>query len=130
MILYLKSPQTSRFSRDSILKQEEALAELDYSIDDWVLKLEQADNRRNRIRQKLLEHFAAALTVKTAQNNRSQLTANLQTPPMSPENSDDLYHKQRRDVQSIKVYADWGVAALLSAIEQEIDLLDNTKAVS
>lgn len=130
MIHYLKSPQTSKFSRDSILKQEEALAELDYSIDDWVLKIEQADNRRNRIRQKLLQHFAAALTLKTARNAQTQHFVGVQTPPMSPEKSEDLYYKQRRDVQSIKVYADWGVAALLSAIEQEIGQLDNSKCVS
>jgi hypothetical protein len=37
--------------------------ELDHSIDDWVTKLEQAENRRTRVRQKLLEHVAAALTV-------------------------------------------------------------------
>lgn len=130
MILYLKSPQTSKFSRDSILKQEEALAELDCSIDDWVLKLEQADHRRNQISQKLLEHFAAALTLKTAPNGQPQHVTNMPTPPMSPEKPEDLYCKQRRDVQSIKVYADWGVAALLSAIEQEIGLLDNSNTVS
>jgi hypothetical protein len=43
-----------------MLKQEEALTELDASIDDWVNKLEQAENRRTRVRQKLLEHVAAA----------------------------------------------------------------------
>jgi hypothetical protein len=43
-----------------MLKQEEALAELDTSIDDWVSKLEKAENRRTRVRQKLLEHVAAA----------------------------------------------------------------------
>jgi hypothetical protein len=47
----------------SILKQQEALMELDHSIDDWVTKLEQAENRRTRVRQKLLEHVAAALTI-------------------------------------------------------------------
>lgn len=46
-----------------MLKQEEALAELDASIDDWVAKLEQAENRRTRVRQKLLEHVAAAATL-------------------------------------------------------------------
>lgn len=46
-----------------MLKQEEALAELDASIDDWVTKLEQAENRRTRVRQKLLEHVAAAATL-------------------------------------------------------------------
>jgi hypothetical protein len=60
---YLRSPRTAKFSHDSILKQEEALAELDASIDDWVTKLEQAENRRTRVRQKLLEHVAAATTL-------------------------------------------------------------------
>lgn len=50
----------AKFSHDSMLRQEEALAELDASIDDWVTKLEQAENRRTRVRQKLLEHVAAA----------------------------------------------------------------------
>lgn len=57
---YLRSPRVAKFSHDSMLKQEEALAELDASIDDWVTKLEQAENRRTRVRQKLLEHVAAA----------------------------------------------------------------------
>lgn len=52
-----------KFSQESLLKQEEALAELDASIDDWVHKLEQAENRRTRVRQKLLEHVAAAVTL-------------------------------------------------------------------
>lgn len=57
---YLRSPRVAKFSYESMLKQEEALAELDASIDDWVTKLEQAENRRTRVRQKLLEHVAAA----------------------------------------------------------------------
>ena len=60
---YLRSPRVAKFSHDSMLKQEEALAELDTSIDDWVTKLEQAENRRTRVRQKLLEHVAAAATL-------------------------------------------------------------------
>jgi len=60
---YLRSPRTAKFSVESILKQEEALAELDSSIDDWITKLEQAENRRTRVRQKLLEHVAAAVTL-------------------------------------------------------------------
>ncbi|KAH8202300.1 hypothetical protein TruAng_003577 [Truncatella angustata] len=60
---YLRSPRVAKFSYESILKQEEALAELDASIDDWVAKLEQAENRRTRVRQKLLEHVAAAATL-------------------------------------------------------------------
>ncbi len=60
---YLRSPRTAQFSHNSLLKQEEALIELDLSIDDWVSKLEHAENRRMRVRQKLLEHVAAALTM-------------------------------------------------------------------
>ncbi|EFX01029.1 hypothetical protein CMQ_5971 [Grosmannia clavigera kw1407] len=60
---YLRSPRVARFSHDAMLRQEEALAELDASIDDWVTKLEQAENRRTRVRQKLLEHVAAAATL-------------------------------------------------------------------
>jgi hypothetical protein len=56
----LRSPRVARFSPESMLKQEEALAELDASVDDWINKLEMAENRRTRVRQKLLEHVAAA----------------------------------------------------------------------
>lgn len=89
----------AKFSHDSMLKQEEALAELDSSIDDWVNKLEQAENRRTRIRQKLLEHVAAAVTLPVSGavgvSESLQLAlgvgsappsapANLSTPPRSP----------------------------------------------
>jgi Up-regulated During Septation len=99
---YLRSPRTAKFSHDSILKQEEALAELDASIDDWVTKLEQAENRRTRVRQKLLEHVAAAVTLSTSAGavagvseslqlamgvrplNSSNGAGNISTPPRSP----------------------------------------------
>lgn len=110
----------AKFSCESVLRQEEALAELDQSIDDWVSKLEYAENRRSLIRQKLLEHLAATLTVKTVENGQPQRVNEVQTPPTSPEKIDNNHHDARRDVQSIKVYADSGVAALLSAIENEI----------
>jgi hypothetical protein len=80
-----------------MLKQEEALAELDSSIDEWVNKLERAENRRTRVRQKLLEHVAAATTLATPTVATSEsphlpmgvrpLNAhnlNLSTPPRSP----------------------------------------------
>jgi hypothetical protein len=63
IVSYLRSQSTARFSLESVLKQEEALAELDSSIDDWVSKLEVAENRRTRARQKLLEHVAATLII-------------------------------------------------------------------
>ncbi|KAF5253633.1 hypothetical protein FOXYS1_14499 [Fusarium oxysporum] len=57
---YLRSSSIAKFSHESLLKQEEVLASLDASIDDWVMKLEQAENRRTRVHQKLLEHIAVA----------------------------------------------------------------------
>ncbi|KAL2128227.1 hypothetical protein VTI74DRAFT_9471 [Chaetomium olivicolor] len=60
---YLRSPRTAKFSREAMLKQEAALVDLDTSIDEWVNKLEQAEDRCTRIRQKLLEHIAAAVTL-------------------------------------------------------------------
>lgn len=59
--MYLHSPRLAQFSHESLLKQEEALSELNMSIDDWISRRERAENRRTRIRQKLLEHIAATL---------------------------------------------------------------------
>lgn len=94
---YLRSPRMVKFSQESLLKQEEALAELDNSIDDWVNKLEQAENRRTRVRQKLLEHVAAAVTLPVPKDdggmNELQLALGMKssaapacpsTPPRSP----------------------------------------------
>lgn len=78
-----------------MLKQEEALAELDASIDDWVNKLEQAENRRTRVRQKLLEHVAAAAILPVPdgsvtyspyqpQNAHCPSIRDVSTPPRSP----------------------------------------------
>lgn len=81
-----------KFSQDSLLKQEEALAELDASIDDWVNKLEQAENRRTRVRQKLLEHVAAAVILPGATGSTGgasgalQLALGLSTPAIPPNN--------------------------------------------
>lgn len=115
----------AKFSSESVLKQEEALAELDQAIDDWVSKLEHAENRRWLIRQKLLEHLAATLAVKIIGNAQLQRINEAQTPPRSPESIDDNDNDDRRDLESIKVYADSGVAALLSAIENEIVFMDS-----
>ncbi|KAK7415907.1 hypothetical protein QQZ08_012202 [Neonectria magnoliae] len=93
---YLRSPRVVKFSHESMLRQEEALAELDASIDDWVNKLELAENRRMRVRQKLLEHIAAAAVLPvggpvTSPEPAEQLTGapssgigNISTPPRSP----------------------------------------------
>ncbi|ELR04034.1 hypothetical protein GMDG_06545 [Pseudogymnoascus destructans 20631-21] len=183
---YLRSPRVARFSHDAILKQEEALSELDASIDDWVSKVEYAENRRTRVRQKLFEHVAAALMMPSQRNeidNRSipeyeainilhsPATAN-HTPPRSPTKAlspspiissskrraspepeaparlarpvppqlstspppphtleNEPFNERHRDshstagrpsAESIRIYADSDVYALLADVEQEI----------
>lgn len=113
----------TNFSRESILKQEEALADIDDAIDDWIRKSEQAENRRTRVRQKLLEHVAAALTLRPSGPLKSPNILYEQTPPESPEHHEDLLADHRREVQSIKIYADAGVAALVAEIDEEIEYI-------
>ncbi|KAF1977879.1 hypothetical protein BU23DRAFT_550551 [Bimuria novae-zelandiae CBS 107.79] len=117
MISYLKRGNTVIFSRESLLKQEEALAELDMSIDEFILKLEQAENRRLRLRQKLLEHVAAALVLNPAALRRDGSEA---TPPRSPVKAESPSRVVRKDVESIKIYADGHVLNLFSDIEHAI----------
>jgi hypothetical protein len=86
---YLRSPNRgARFSPEPLLRQEEALAELDASIDEWVDKLERAENRRTRVRQKLLEHIAAAATLSVGRETPSPVQLpviqDIATPPRSP----------------------------------------------
>ncbi|KAM0458934.1 hypothetical protein ACHAO4_002322 [Trichoderma viride] len=86
---YLRSPNRgARFTPEPLLRQEEALAELDASIDEWVDKLERAENRRTRVRQKLLEHIAAAATLSVGRETPSPVQLpviqDIATPPRSP----------------------------------------------
>lgn len=183
---YLRSPRVARFSHDAILKQEEALSELDTSIDDWVSKLEHAENRRTRVRQKLLEHVAATLMIPAQSNEAGKsvpehetmdilhsLTTADYTPPRSPTKAQsqslhirskrrhaspepvaparlarpvppqlsaspplsntletEPFHERHRDshstagrpsAESIRIYADSDVYALLADVEQEIN---------
>lgn len=180
---YLRSPRTAKFNQESILKQEEALAELDASIDDWVNKLEQAENRRTRVRQKLLEHVAAAAILpldngsineashklRMAMDNPSSTgPRNLSTPPRSPTknsfhgsscgsnsnspshspqrvvaqvpstileqplveeaaalSTEPTFNQKRADIESIRIYADSDVYALLQDVENEITKMSN-----
>ena len=117
MVSYLKSPRNTKISRDIILRQEEALADLDNSIDEWVTKADAAEARRSEIHQKLLEHVAAALTL---QSSGTSPPVNEHTPPISPDKENDYLNNQRKDVQSIKIYADQVVAALSAEIDKEI----------
>jgi hypothetical protein len=117
MISYLKRGETVIFSRESLLKQEEALSELDSAIDEFIAKLEQAENRRLRLRQKLLEHVAAALILNPPAN-RVELAES--TPPRSPVKAASPLQLERNEVESIKIYADSHVLNLFSDIEQAI----------
>lgn len=160
----------AKFSYDSMLKQEEALAELDSSIDDWVTKLEYAENRRTRVRQKLLEHVAAAATMSVPSDivgasESLQKAMDVQahsgppdvsTPPRSPAKAESHSHSlcsspspQRvvarvpsaipevpaeqptpglggstlQRMESIRIYADSDVYALLADVESEFTKL-------
>jgi hypothetical protein len=117
MISYLKRGETVIFSRESLLKQEEALSELDSAIDEFIAKLEQAENRRLRLRQKLLEHVAAALILNPPAS-RVELAES--TPPRSPVKAASPLQLERNEVESIKIYADSHVLNLFSDIEQAI----------
>jgi hypothetical protein len=160
-----------------MLKQEEALSELDGSIDDWVSKLEQAENRRTRVRQKLLEHVAAALIMKPEEGQEvlsatifrpeAKVTHGENTPPRSPvkihsperlpsvseESSSQVLAtpiaippsktemsnspasatstvtRGGRDVESIRIYADSDVYALLADVEDEIHRMGELEEV-
>ncbi|KAK8089270.1 hypothetical protein PG997_004231 [Apiospora hydei] len=185
---YLRSPRGAKFSQESMLKQEEALAELDASIDDWVSKLEHAENRRTRVRQKLLEHVAAAATMGTFLANSGAMdlltqamggqprhaAADISTPPRSPAKSSTFFHApspspspqrvvarvpsvipelpyedaaepsttteqaeedgdsetELRRMESIRIYADSDVYALLADVESEFTKLRGNETPS
>ena len=118
------------------------------SIDDWVSKLEQAENRRTRVRQKLLEHVAAALILPSLTADADTKLAiedtivgrklstgptGENTPPRSPTKSqspqrlaapvqvDSQEQVGRTSVESIRIYADSDVYALLADVEEEIN---------
>lgn len=128
MITYLKSPRLSKFSRESIVKQEEALSELDSSIDEWLSKWQRAESRRSHIRQKLLEHIAATLVLQTSSQKNCDRSSTIEetTPPRSPEEDDvasSLGSPNRRDVESIKIYADAEVCNLFADIERKMEMM-------
>ena len=116
LVSYLRN-DSFNFSRENILRQEETLLELDKSADDWIYKLEQAENRRLRLRQKLLEHLAGSLTLYSFPNAQNQAAS---TPPGSPIRGLTPVQTERREVESIKVYADGQVLDLFTDIEKAI----------
>ena len=121
MVSVLKSPRTATFSRDHLIRQEEALLDLDISINEWLVKLSAVESGRQKAQQKLLEHTAAVIYMTGLPNACDETSMNQQTPPRSPQKLN--FGTERREVESIRVYADSGVASLLASIEQEIGVL-------
>ncbi|KAI3579737.1 Up-regulated during septation-domain-containing protein [Fusarium oxysporum f. sp. albedinis] len=124
---YLRSSSIAKFSHELLLKQEEVLASLDASIDDWVMKLEQAENRRTRVHQKLLEHIAVAACLPVGgltttpepqqTNTPASGTGDISTPLRSP--SKEIFTSARPSSTSPSPQR--AVARVLStAVEQSI----------
>ncbi|KAI9823838.1 MAG: hypothetical protein M1819_001118 [Sarea resinae] len=136
LLSYVKSPRSATSSDGGISKQVEVIAEVDVTINDIIQPLEATENRQARVRQKLLEHVAAAVTLSSA-----RIIGNIcgqSTPPQSPDEpgidrieSSDVMASGSSDeraasritleggcdealVESIKVYADGEMFALLA----------------
>lgn len=101
----LRNQRVGRFSCEVLLKLEVNLSELDRCIDACVSKFELAENRRMRLRQKLLEHVAAAAVVEIqnpadskmqSKKRMHQDTSGENTPPRSPQ------HEPQRTELEIK----------------------------
>ena len=125
LLSYLKS-EALIFSKERLLKQEEALVELDGAIDDWAIKLERAENRRLRVRQKLLEHVAASMMLNLASVQPGY--GLMASPPLSADRLDSVepLRVDRKDIESIKIYADTGVLNLFTDIEHAIGRMCET----
>ena len=126
-------------------------------------KLEQAENRRTRVRQKLLEHVAGALIMQpttfasggdaddvfgddkiVGMARQVNPLSGEDTPPRSPIKSTSPQRladpvkvftgspepMSRRDVESIRIYADSDVYALLADVEEEINRMGQLESAS
>ncbi|MCJ1311656.1 hypothetical protein MMC25_005329 [Agyrium rufum] len=120
MMSMLRSPTTATFSRENLVKQEEALSELDQSIHEWLIKLSGAESRRQKVQKKLLEHTVAILCLSSSMSPTDEVSLHGQTPPRSPVTRCD-FSPERREVESIRIYADHGVTSLLASIERDIE---------
>ena len=139
MRFYLNAPGDVVSMREQTLKQEAKLSDLDESVDDWMMKLEAAMNRKQLVQIKLSQHVAAILSWSNPLGDGGRISEG-QTPPRSPERKPaeeaavgqmvEGHHAKEgegRDVESIRIYADSGVASLLRSIEQEIDMMDQSR---
>ncbi|KAK2666969.1 hypothetical protein RAB80_017390 [Fusarium oxysporum f. sp. vasinfectum] len=122
---YLRSSSIAKFSHELLLKQDEVLASLDASIDDWVMKLEQAENRQTRVHQKLLEHIAVAACLPVGgltttpepqqTNTPASSTGDISTPLRSP--SKEIFTSARP--LSISPSPQRAVARVLSTVAEQ-----------
>ncbi|KAL3707181.1 hypothetical protein TMatcc_005158 [Talaromyces marneffei ATCC 18224] len=137
VIAELRSSRSASISRQNILEQEEALGQLDKSIDEWIAKLERVDNRRTRVRQMLLEHIAASLILSASYEN---LSSKQDVPAIQNEvevevSALDIQFDEVASVarESIKIYADYGVygdgemADLLADIERQMETMTGSR---
>ncbi|KAK2594411.1 hypothetical protein QQS21_007865 [Conoideocrella luteorostrata] len=65
-----------KYGYEALLRHEEVLARVDLRIDSWLTCQERTENRRIRIRQKLLEHLAAAILL-PAERGQSSISESI-----------------------------------------------------
>lgn len=143
MCQFLTSARVAKFSYESMIKQHEALAELDASIEDWVNKLDVVENRRTRVRQKLLEHVAAAaiLNVSDVAKNASESLQHavgipgstslhhITTPPRSPSKpTSGSFRTSSNSPSPQRVVAQVPSTILENPIVEEAEALSNEQA--
>ncbi|KAI7968769.1 hypothetical protein EIK77_000844, partial [Talaromyces pinophilus] len=137
-VTHLRSSRSASNSRENILGQEEALIQLDKSIDEWITKLEQVDNRRTRVRQMLLEHIAASLILSATYDNQGAKQEDAPAIQNEVDVEVDALDIEFNDVasvarESIKIYADYGVygdgdmADLLADIERQMETMNDSR---
>ena len=139
MIAYIELAETSHISRESILRQEEALMQLDTRIDSWITRLKRTETRRTELRQQLMEHITAILTVESQDDGESvyETVVEKRPPPRYPPPSGPLpprpkdprraQARERTESQATTVYDDPGVASLLNDIDHELGSIGDTR---
>lgn len=100
MLAYLRTVRSGAFSQKNLLRQEEVLVELDTAIETWESKLEKAEQRRMEIKQMLLEHVAAALSIV---NDIPATGDAADTPPATPKQQKRQLRGEQESI--ITVYA-------------------------
>ena len=114
------------------------MVQLDRSIDEWVAKLEQVDNRRTRVRQMLLEHIAASLILSATYDTQGSKKEDVPAIQNEADIEVEALDIEFNDVasvarESIKIYADYGVygdgdmADLLADIERQMETMKDSR---